>query len=57
MINEYLKYWCNIEGVEKINEIFKKNDHEIRFIGGCVRDAFLGNKSKDIDFAVNCDSY
>ena len=32
----------------------EKKKIDIRFVGGCIREAFLGNKKSDIDFAVNC---
>ena len=54
MIIEYLKFWLSIYGTEKIIELFQKEKYDIRFIGGCVRDALLGNKSSDIDLAINC---
>jgi poly(A) polymerase len=35
-------------------EIFNENGFEIRFVGGCIRDAILGkNDINDIDFATN----
>jgi len=52
---EYLNYWFSIKGIAQIIELFEKEKHDIRFVGGCVRDALLGNKSSDIDFAINCD--
>ena len=54
MTMKYLNYWFSIKGVLQILELFKKEKIDIRFIGGCVRDALLGNKSSDIDFAINC---
>ena len=54
MIKKYLDYWFSIQGIAQIIELFEKEKHDIRFIGGCVRDALLSNKSSDIDFAVNC---
>ncbi len=55
MIKKYLDFWFSIQGIVQIIELFEKEKHDIRFIGGCVRDALLGNKSSDIDFAINCD--
>jgi len=52
---DYLDYWYSINGIKQIVELIKKEKYEIRFVGGCIRDALLGNKSLDIDFAVNCD--
>lgn len=34
-------------------EVFKKNGYEAYFVGGCVRDALLGRKAKDIDIATD----
>lgn len=37
-----------------LNNIFKKHNFEIRFVGGCIRDAILGlEEIHDIDFASN----
>tara|TARA_Y100000590_G_C15516880_1_gene937721 strand:- start:138 stop:929 length:792 start_codon:yes stop_codon:yes gene_type:complete len=55
MINEHFNYWLSIQGIEKIINIFNKEKFDIRFIGGCVRDAFLGKKNADIDLAINCE--
>lgn len=38
---------------KKVWEIFNNNDYEAYFVGGCVRDALLGRKPKDIDMAVS----
>ena len=54
MMSEYIKYWFSIDGVEQIIDLFEKQKIDIRFVGGCIRDALLGNKISDIDFAVNC---
>ena len=54
MMTAYLNFWFSIKGIAQIIEIFEKEKHDIRFIGGCVRDALLGNKSSDIDFAISC---
>ncbi|MFO7612942.1 MAG: hypothetical protein R6W99_10790 [Clostridia bacterium] len=34
-------------------EVFGNNGHEAYFVGGCVRDALLGRKAKDIDIATD----
>ena len=54
MISKYINYWISINGVAQIIEIFDKQKIDIRFVGGCIRDALLGNINSDIDFAVNC---
>jgi poly(A) polymerase len=41
------------EGTSKIFEAFNKSGFEIKYVGGCVRDAILGKKADDIDFATN----
>ena len=45
--------WRKDEDLSKLINILYKHQ-EIRFVGGCVRDALLGNKIVDIDFAINC---
>ena len=54
MLITYLNFWFSIQGISQIIEIFEKEKCDIRFVGGCVRDAFLGNKSSDIDLSINC---
>lgn len=34
-------------------QIFRHSGYEIRYVGGCVRDALLRKKSDDIDFSTN----
>ncbi|MBN2558723.1 MAG: hypothetical protein JXB33_08225 [Clostridia bacterium] len=34
-------------------EVFGNNGHEAYFVGGCVRDALIGRKAKDIDIATD----
>ncbi len=41
------------EDTNYLFKIFKNEGFEIRFVGGCVRDALLGKKSDDIDFSTN----
>ena len=45
--------WRKDKDLSKLINILYKRQ-EIRFVGGCVRDALLGNKIVDIDFAINC---
>ena len=42
------------EGVQDIINIFTKENVEICFVGGCIRDVLAGIQSHDIDFAINC---
>uniref|UniRef100_A0A1I8EXZ9 Poly A polymerase head domain-containing protein n=1 Tax=Wuchereria bancrofti TaxID=6293 RepID=A0A1I8EXZ9_WUCBA len=37
----------------KLNDLFKKNDFQLRMAGGAVRDLLMGIKPSDIDFATN----
>ena len=39
--------------LKKLDSIFKKGKHEIRIIGGAVRDIALGKEPKDIDLATD----
>jgi tRNA nucleotidyltransferase (CCA-adding enzyme) len=38
--------------VRRLGKIFKKHGHEIRVVGGAVRDTVLGKDAKDIDLAT-----
>lgn len=38
---------------QKLGDAFREAGFEIRFVGGCVRDAILGEKPKDIDFCTD----
>lgn len=38
-------------GLLKLDDIYKKNDHDLRIVGGAVRDLILGKKPKDVDLA------
>ncbi len=38
---------------KKLMKAFDMAGHEVRFVGGCVRDALLGVEPKDIDFATD----
>tara|TARA_Y100000590_G_scaffold393505_1_gene471862 strand:- start:5 stop:799 length:795 start_codon:yes stop_codon:yes gene_type:complete len=49
-----LKKLLIINGVKKIINIFNSKNIDLRFVGGCIRDALLNKKIKDIDFAINC---
>jgi tRNA nucleotidyltransferase/poly(A) polymerase len=43
----------NIADIKKIGSLFKNEGGEIRLVGGCVRDALLGKKPKDVDLCTN----
>jgi len=43
----------NNKVVKDIINFFERDSKELRLVGGCVRDAFLGRKTKDIDLAAN----
>ena len=42
----------NKDHIKFLFSIFKKNDAEIRLVGGSIRDAFLDKEIKDIDTAT-----
>lgn len=48
-----LKELLNLGPAQQLNNFFKENGREIRFVGGCVRDTLLGRPIHDIDFATN----
>jgi len=55
MISKILnQFMLNFEA-KHITELFFKEGVEIRFVGGCIRDALLGFIKYDIDFAINCE--
>ena len=43
----------NQKAIQSLFEIFDDNSQNIYLVGGCVRDAFFGKISKDIDIAAN----
>ena len=53
MIKYNLNELLNKEVIKKIFDIFNNELKEVRLVGGCVRDALLYRKSKDLDFATN----
>ena len=54
LIKESILYrWKTNNKLSKLINIFNSRV-EIRFVGGCVRDVFLGIPIKEIDFAINC---
>ena len=59
-INEVLIYEerLNIKpiistSIKTLDKVFKSNNHEMRIVGGAVRDIALGKSPKDIDFATD----
>jgi len=40
------------ETMEFLDTVFSANNHEIRLVGGAVRDLFLGHEPKDLDFCT-----
>ena len=50
---DLVEFLLSYSGAKEIVNIFGQEGVEIRFVGGCVRDALLKIKIKDIDFAVN----
>ena len=54
LIKESILYrWKTSNKLSKLINIFNKRV-DIRFVGGCVRDVFIGLPVKEIDFAINC---
>ena len=49
MIKYNLNELLNKEVIKKIFDIFNNESKEVRLVGGCVRDALLSRKSKDLD--------
>ena len=39
--------------IKRLFNIFENESKEVRLVGGCIRDTFLGKKTKDIDVAAN----
>ncbi|VDN25039.1 unnamed protein product [Gongylonema pulchrum] len=37
----------------KLNDLFRKNDFQLRMAGGAVRDLLMGIKPSDVDFATD----
>ena len=54
MLDKLIKQFMSREGVKEITHIFSRENIEICFVGGCIRDALNGFQSFDIDFAINC---
>ncbi|MDR0744771.1 MAG: hypothetical protein LBE97_02345 [Holosporales bacterium] len=46
-------YFLKLEETQYLFDIFEKNKLDAAFVGGCVRDAILGEKSLDFDLAIN----
>jgi len=42
------------EGVEDIVKTFTRENIDICFVGGCIRDVLVGIEGQDIDFAIFC---
>ena len=53
MTNYNLEELLSREIIKRIFDIFNHQSKEVRLVGGCVRDALLSRKSKDLDFAAN----
>lgn len=41
------------EGLRRLNDVYAAAGHELWFVGGCVRDAIMGMKAKDVDLATS----
>jgi|13_taG_2_1085334.scaffolds.fasta_scaffold00034_8 tRNA nucleotidyltransferase (CCA-adding enzyme) len=60
LINEVLVYEERLNAtpiispaIKTLDKVFKDNRHEMRIVGGAVRDIALGKSPKDIDFATD----
>ena len=60
LINEVLIYEERLNAkpiispaITTLDKVFKDNNHEMRIVGGAVRDIALGKSPKDIDFATD----
>ena len=48
-----IKKWKSNKNIKFLFKIFKENNEETRFIGGCIRDLIIKKKEKyDIDLAT-----
>lgn len=47
--------FLQLNATKELFKIFRDNSIEARFVGGCVRDAFLNMMNDDLDIAVNKD--
>ena len=52
MKQNLIKKFTKKKEVKKIIDIFDKRNVEIRFVGGCIREALLDKPIHDFDFAV-----
>ena len=48
MLINYLNFWFSIPGVKTIIELFEKEKYDIRFVGGCIRNAFLSKRRESL---------
>ena len=44
---------CYDKNAEEIIRILNQNGYEAYYVGGCVRDALMGNVPHDFDIATN----
>lgn len=51
--NIQLPNWLQTESIKELFNVIEASGKEIRFVGGCIRDALMGIESKDIDLAIN----
>jgi len=54
MTDKLINNLIHNEGAMHITQIFTKENIDICFVGGCLRNIFIGIQSYDIDFAINC---
>ncbi len=46
-------WWLTHDGIRQVFKTIEQADGDIRFIGGCVRDAIINRKTHDIDCATS----
>jgi poly(A) polymerase len=53
MNNNLIVKLLDQDPIKRLFDIFEDEAKEVRIVGGCIRDALLGVKTKDIDIAAN----
>ena len=53
MIDYSITILLKHDSIKKLFDIFENEAKEVRLVGGCIRDAFLNKKTRDIDVAAN----
>ena len=53
MNNYLITNLLNRASIKLLFSMFDNNKHELRLVGGCIRDALIGKETRDIDVAAN----